>query len=302
MSKKHIYFKRYYKLFAYTRQNLNKDEILDKMLNDSELDLETYSSRTFNRDLIDIEEIFGISITFNRSKGVYETNSDSLDQSKQNFLYAYENMELIRQSDENQRYIVLEDRQLTGVENSSVILDALKQNLALQFNYKSFTVANFSKRLVHPLGLKQYKNRWYLMAVEVEDKEETIKSFGMDRLSNLALAKLKSVVHKDYDLRKEFQHIYGIQRVKGQQPQDIYLKLNSLAAKYLETLPLHKSQRVLERSEQGVTFSFHVAINTDLIKEISILAKDIIEIKPQSLKEKVIEELTQGLIHLKRNL
>jgi predicted DNA-binding transcriptional regulator YafY len=47
-----------------------------------------------------------------------------------------------------------------------------------------------TSRKVHPLALKESKDRWYLIAIDTKDK--ILKSFGLDRINYLDVAKNSS--------------------------------------------------------------------------------------------------------------
>ena len=61
-------------------------------------------------------------------------------------------------------FIHLEKRRPQGTENLYGLLHAIKNRLQIKFNYQKFWEEELSQRLVEPYALKEFKNRWYIMA------------------------------------------------------------------------------------------------------------------------------------------
>ena len=70
------------------------------------------------------------------------------------------------------------------------LLYAVQNSWVVEFEYLKFwDGVDKPKRRVHPISLKEARNRWYLIAKD--EKDEIIKNFSLDRIENLELTKEK---------------------------------------------------------------------------------------------------------------
>jgi predicted DNA-binding transcriptional regulator YafY len=79
-----------------------------------------------------------------------------------------------------------------------------------------------TSRKVHPLALKESKDRWYLIAIDTKDK--ILKSFGLDRINYLDVAKNQFREKYKYNFREHFKNAFGVMNLAEQKPQNIVLK------------------------------------------------------------------------------
>src|SRR5690606_21534711 len=97
---------------------------------------------------------------------------------------------------------------------------AIQSKLRVSFSYHKFYDDSESSREVKPLALKEALHRWYLIA---EDSDGTVKNFGLDRISDLAITENKFLPPKDYDLEEDFRHSFGIISGTGAKPVKVVL-------------------------------------------------------------------------------
>jgi predicted DNA-binding transcriptional regulator YafY len=57
------------------------------------------------------------------------------------------------------------------------------------------------------LALKESKDRWYLIAIDTKDK--ILKSFGLDRINYLDVAKNQFREKYKYNFREHFKNAFG---------------------------------------------------------------------------------------------
>ncbi len=148
--------------------------------------------------------------------------------------------------------------------------------------------------------LKEYRNRWYILGT----KE------GNTNLMNLALDRLEGVErsansYKEYegpDLSNYFDPVIGVTVNEGQAPETVRLFVTHSMAPYLITKPLHHSQKVLDRSSQGVTLQLKVQRNFELEKEILSLSPFVKVLEPDGLRRKIYQRLRHGLDYYESDL
>lgn len=183
---------------------------------------------------------------------------------------------------------------IDGNEHLEKILEAIKSNSVIQFNYQSFQ-SNLSKiRRVHPYLLKEYRNRWYLIGKsEIKDK---VLTFGLDRVSGLELLSQKFKQNSDFSADLFFKHAIGI-TTSDKMPENLKIETNEVLSKYLLSQPLHHSQ-VFEGEKKGVfSFTYYLLLTYELRMQLLGFGADVKVLEPQQLIDE-IKEVSQRVVKL----
>ncbi|MBL1281109.1 MAG: WYL domain-containing protein [Fluviicola sp.] len=192
----------------------------------------------------------------------------------------------LSQNEDTDQYIQFESSSSEGgSEFLSPILEAIKQKYYLTFDYASFISGELKPRKVIPLLLKQYSNRWYLISYD-ESKSDYI-TYALDRIEDLQVSKEVAKTPIDFNPDNYFKHAIGISS-GNKQPSTVQLKTSTVAAKYLDSLPLHHSQKVIEMNDDYFVFSLTVNISEELIRAILSYGGDVHVLQPKDLKDEVV--------------
>lgn len=274
---------------------LTFDEVLRKFENKSTADEDfVISKRTFQRDLKEINSLFGIEITCNRSTNEYQIKEIHSEDRKIRLLEAIEITSLIKNSNETEGLVFLEKRKANGTEFFSEILNAIKNLNVLEITYLNFLneSGKSSIRKVCPIAIKESKNRWYLLAKDLKD--EIIKSFSLDRISKLELLKNETFVKISFDVEKEYQHVFGILK-SDKEIENIKIQCTERQYRYLETLPLHASQKLIKQENEKFVISLQIIPTYDFIMELLAMGKEVKVLEPKYLVCEIKNKLQENL-------
>ena len=150
----------------------------------------------------------------------------------------------------------------------------------MKFDYASFVSGELKPRKVIPLLLKQYRNRWYLISFD-NSKSDYI-TYALDRIEDLNVSSESASKPIDFNPDNYFKHAVGITS-GNTAPENVHLKVSTVASKYIDSLPIHHSQKVLEMNEDHFVFSLIVNISEELIREILSYGGEIEVLKPKEL-------------------
>ncbi|NRA13753.1 MAG: WYL domain-containing protein [Crocinitomicaceae bacterium] len=167
-----------------------------------------------------------------------------------------------------------------GNEYLTSILEGVKLKRYLTFDYASFVTGELKPRKVIPLLLKQYRNRWYLISYD-ESKNDYI-TYALDRIEGLDVSKEVANRPTDFDPDNYFKHAVGITS-GNTAPSKILLKVSKVASKYIDSLPIHSSQKIVEMNDDHFVFSLRVNVSEELIREILSYGGDIEVLRPKEL-------------------
>jgi len=272
----------YEELQAYIENQFDYLQMQDDTLNIG------FSKRTLQRDIKENRNVFGIDIEYSKSqKGYFISQNENENMNFQRMMEAFDMFNSLNLAQDLTPFIHLEKRRPQGTENLNGLLHAIKNRVHIKFTYQKFWEEELSERLVEPYALKEFKNRWYIMAKD--SKDSNIKSFALDRLSNLEITNQKYQYPKDYSVEKSYRYCFGIISPVGEEPQDIILSFDPFQGKYIKTLPLHETQQVLVDSDEEMKIKLKLCITYDLVMELLSFGDNMIVIEPKSLADQIQE-------------
>lgn len=239
------------------------------------------SKRTFQRDLDDIRSLYNIDIQYDFPRKVYFIEFEEQPEMNERILEAFDIFNALNLSDRLSNYIHFENRKPQGTENLYGLLHAIKNRFQIKFTYHKFWEDELTERSAEPLALKEFKNRWYVLAKDLKD--EDLKTFALDRLTELEITKNNFSFPKNFDLNLHFEHCFGIIGPNNQKPQEIILSFEPFQGKYIISLPLHHSQQVLIDNEKELRIKLTLFITHDFYMELLSFGENVKVIQPKCL-------------------
>ena len=245
-----------------------------------------FSKRTLQRDIKEIRNVFGIDIEYSKTnKGYYISQSETENMNFQRMIEAFDMFNSLNLAQDLTPFIHLEKRRPQGTENLYGLLHAIKNKLKIKFTYQKFWEEELSQRIVEPYALKEFKNRWYVLAKD--SKDNNIKSFALDRLTNLEITNQTYQYPDNYSIEQSYRYCFGIISPNDEEPQDIILLFNPFQGKYIKTLPLHETQQVLVDNDKETRIKLKLCLTHDLIMELLSFGDNMKVIEPKSLADEI---------------
>ncbi len=273
-------FSTYEELQAYIENQFDYLQMQDDNLNIG------FSKRTLQRDLKEIRNVFGIDIEYSKSeKGYFISQSENENMNFQRMMEAFDMFNSLNLAQDLSPFIHLEKRRPQGTENLYGLLHAIKNRLQIKFTYQKFWEEELSQRFVEPYALKEFKNRWYIMAKDCKDNN--IKSFALDRLTNLEITLQTYQYPDNYNIEQSYRYCFGIISPNDTEPQDIILSFDPFQGKYIKTLPLHDTQQVLIDNDDEFQIKLKLCITHDLVMELLSFGDNIKVLQPKTLIEEI---------------
>jgi predicted DNA-binding transcriptional regulator YafY len=275
---------RYFLVIKKLRRNPSTfDEISDYLKRESEFQDYNFniSKRTFQRDLEDIRSLFSIDIQYDFSRKVYYINDELESDMNMRILEAFDMLNSLNLADGLSKYIHFEKRKPQGTENLNGLLHAIRNHFQIYFSYQKFWEDEPEKRCVEPYALKEFRNRWYLMARDLKD--DTIKSFGLDRLKELDITRRTFTSPNDYVIDEKYRYSFGIITPNEDKPEEIILSFNAFQGKYIKSLPLHENQEILKDTKDELLIKLKLYITLDFVMELLSFGANVTVIKPKNL-------------------
>ena len=183
-----------------------------------------------------------------------------------------------------------------GNEFLGPLLEAAKSKIASTLFYQSFKESEVKQYTIHPLLLKEYLNRWYLVAFVPE--RDKFLTFGLERMISIEPSKTKFTVPKGFSPETFFKYSMGISESTGK-PEKIELRFSTVAAKLVDTQPLHSSQKRIKESKEGTVFQFELHPCQELYNFILSYGNEVEVLKPAALRKEILLRLDLAMKNYK---
>lgn len=180
---------------------------------------------------------------------------------------------------------------LKGISYFSELLQAILTKRVLKLRYTPYGKDTQTIN-VYPYHLKQYNDRWYLIA----------QALGYQPYAHYALDRIDSfeeiaIPYKDADVdfSEYFDDVIGVTVPDGD-AEDVVIKVTCKRFNYIRTKPIHLSQRIIEEAEGYAIISINVKVNNELESLILSFGDDMEVIAPLTLRDRIAEKI-QAMNH-----
>jgi len=270
------------------RRQATFKEINDFLILESEL--QSYklsiSKRTFQRDLNEIRSLFNVDIQYNFSDKVYYIADDEQQDINNRMLEAFDMFNSLNIADDLSPYIYLEKRRPQGTEHLYGLIHAIKNRFLIRFTYQKFWEDEVTHRIAEPYALKEFKGRWYVLAND--RKDNTIKTFGLDRISQLEISRELFKYPENFNINEYFKYCFGIITSPDTKPEEIVLSFEPVQGKYIKSFPLHETQKVIVDNEEKLQIKLKLHITHDFIMELLSFGDTVKILNQESMKSEII--------------
>ena len=244
--------------------------------------------RTFHTWIHEVEEMFGLVIMCER-KGGYNYYIENAEEIRQGglrnwLLNTISTGNLLIENQQLKDRILLEE--VPSVKDHlSPILAAMKADTTLLVTYQSYWRDESSTFELEPYCVKLFKQRWYLVGRSPYYNQ--IRVYALDRIQDLETLEKKFKMPKKFNPKAFFEDYYGIIANENAQVETVRLKVSANQSNYLRSLPLHPSQKEVEKGEGYSIFELRLCPEFDFQQEILSQSPEIEVLSPEWLREEI---------------
>ena len=163
---------------------------------------------------------------------------------------------------------------------------------AITVQYKHFTEAQQS-HIMSPYFLKEYNNRWYIFGFDHLQKK--LHHLALDRVVSINNSlQVYRPVEKE-ELENRFEHLYGVTIFDDTMPQKVVFKTSPLLSNYMNTKPIHTSQKQVHTDEETNWTHFEIVtyINYEIQSKLLSFGEDLYVSEPAELVNKLALRIAQ---------
>ncbi len=276
----------------YNAKYISYEEINRRWLNNDISEGLEIPKRTFHTWINEAEELFGLVIRCEHF-GDFRYYIENAEEIKQGglrnwLLNTISTSNLLMENRQLKDRILLEE--VPSVKDHlEPIIKAMKSNLMLTITYQSYLRDESNTFDLEPYCVKLFKQRWYMVGRSVGFKQ--VRVYALDRIVDLALTDKRFKMPKSFDPAAFFEDFYGIIAHEDPEVETVKLKVSTNQSNYLRSLPLHPSQKEVERGDGYSVFELRLCPEFDFQQEILSQAPDIEVLEPQWLREEIAKKL-----------
>jgi predicted DNA-binding transcriptional regulator YafY len=183
---------------------------------------------------------------------------------------------------------------LKGIEHLGPLYNAILYKKALTISYQPFESDQPYDVTLHPYYLKQYNNRWFLFGYN-PDKSKYDWNLALDRIASVAETKGKYQKNTEINWSEYFEDIIGVTKPITLEVETVILNFSERSAKYIESKPLHGSQKSKWIAEDTLEVSLELMINYELERLILSYADSVRVIRPAELQQHIKDRLLEAI-------
>lgn len=183
---------------------------------------------------------------------------------------------------------------LRGLNLLPDIIDAATSHQAVRITYRNYKNCDEEYTVVvHPWYIKQYNNRWFLMAYDAE--ADRISNYALDRIQNFNVEEdVAYIPNKEVDFEHYFDDVFGVtippsdvERIR------VLLQFSKKQYPYIVSKPLHHSQEIVDAENR--ILAVEVRPTYEFTQLILSFGFDVQVLEPEPFKQEILANLRRNL-------
>ncbi len=200
-------------------------------------------------------------------------------------------------NESNQSWMEFESNEfLKGKDHLGPIVNALRYKNPLDIAYQPFANAEPYSITLHPYFLKQYNGRWFLFGLNPATKSFAW-NLALDRIVDIEEISIPFIENSEIDWNDYFEDIIGVTKPDKVNTEIINLQFYGKTGHYIETKPLHGSQKSNWLDKETLEVRLEVIPNYELERLILSYGESVKVFGPNSFKKVLQERIKASLNH-----
>ena len=248
--------------------------------------------RTFHNHREAILDTFGIEIRCDRSLGYYIANSDDLEGNGiRKWLLESLSMNNLLNESSDMRDRILFEKIPSSQKWLPVIVNAMRDRKTVEVTYQSFSRNEPNTFILHPYCLKLFNQRWYVLGRS--DGYDDPRIYALDgRMKNIVPQKKALKMPAKFNAGEFFGKYFGV-ILDGRKPSTVRIKVDPYQVRYIDSLPLHDTQRLIEETPEYGVFEYHLVPTYDFRQELRSHGPDVVVLEPEELRDEIKADIAR---------
>ena len=274
-------FKRYVWLLELLLDNSNgysMKEINELLVRNNN---EEIPRRTFIRTKEAIEDIFSVQIKYDRQRDKYYIENGK--ETYEFLLSAFAVNQMVSENRDLADRILLENTPAGSNIFLPEITTAMRENRRLSITYQNYEMQTAREFEIEPYALRYFGRRWYVLAHT--NFHNSLRLYALDRMKDVKISDNLFKLPEDFSADDYFSRYFGV-IVTDAKAENIQLKTSDTRAKYLRSLPLHRSQKEIANN----LFELHLVPTDDFINTVRAMETEVEIVSPDWLRKRLLQD------------
>ena len=172
-----------------------------------------------------------------------------------------------------------------GYQYITPIFNAIINKSVVVINYEPFNKQEYQVTF-HPYHLKQYNNRWFVFGLN-EFNNMPQWNLALDRINGDITKTDSKYINDNTDWTDFFDDIIGVSKEINKKVEEVKLVFNKEQAPYIQTKPLHGSQKSKFLDDGSLEIRIKVMLNFELEMRILSFGEKVKVIAPDILVQAI---------------
>ena len=172
-----------------------------------------------------------------------------------------------------------------GRKHFNELLQAITTKRVLKIRYTPFGKPTITAK-IYPYHLKQFNDRWYLIARTVD--YDGLTNYALDRIEDFEEIAIP-YKEAEVDFSDYFDDVVGV-TVPEEELENIVIKVSKKRFNYIKTKPLHLSQHYKEFDDYAI-ITINVKVNNELEALLLSFGSDIEVLSPDHFRTRIAEKI-----------
>ena len=178
-----------------------------------------------------------------------------------------------------------------GYNYIAPIFNAIINKTVLKLKYEPFSKEEYEVTF-HPYFLKQFNSRWFVFGYN-EFNNNPHWNLALDRI-NGDIERIKNKYIEDTtDWEEFFEDMIGVSKDKNDKPEEVKLIFNKEQAPYIQTKPLHSTQKSKILEDGSLEVRINVILNYELEMRLLSFGEKIKVVAPSALVLRIKERIKE---------
>lgn len=178
-----------------------------------------------------------------------------------------------------------QNQYLKGLEFFSEIFNSILYKKTLEIQYKGFKQLKTEIITFHPYYLKQYNNRWFIFGRS--NGRVDLTNIAIDRIQKIKESRITFQENNIVNFNEFFEDMVGVSIYPESKPLKIVLQIGNELWPYIETKPLHGSQKLIKKTKDGTVISLKIHLNYELKSLLFSLGENLKILEPDVLSKEI---------------
>lgn len=183
---------------------------------------------------------------------------------------------------------------LKGLKLLNPLYNYIAHKQTLRIMYQSFSARKPQEYILCPYLLKEFRNRWFLFGSKATDL--VLFNLALDRIVSFEPVDIPFRENPDFDPEHFFDDVIGVSKNVGNKPRTIRFWASREQSRYIQTKPVHPSQRLISKSKEDGSsiFEIDVVINFEMYSVFMSYGPGVKILSPRNVVSYMREKMREA--------